>query len=361
MSEQKLKIGITQGDHNGIGLEVIIKTFLDPQMLEICIPVLFGSQKTFSHHRKALNVDMRFTSVRSAEMAVLKQLNIVNVYEEDIPVDFGMSTPAGGKYALKSIETACEALEQNKIHALVTAPINKHNIQLQEFSATGGPASGWQFKGHTDYLEMRFKKPALMLMCADKFRVGIVTGHVPIANVSAIISQEKIVQKIQAMNKALIEDFGIRKPKIAVLGLNPHAGDSGVIGTEEQSVIIPAIVKAKTEGIFVMGPYSADGFFGNNTHEKFDGVLAMYHDQGLIPFKTIAFETGVNYSAGLPIVRTSPDHGVGYDIAGKNQANESSFRSAVYLACDIVKTRKQEKEITANPLKALSKNEREFG
>lgn len=351
MSEQKLKVGITQGDHNGIGLEVIIKTFLDPQMLEICTPVLFGSQKTFSHHRKAMNVEMRFTSVRSAEMAVLKQFNIVNVYEEDIPVDFGMSTPAGGKYALKSIEMACEALEQNKIHALVTAPINKHNIQSPEF----------QFKGHTDYLEMRFKQPVLMLMCADKFRVGVVTGHVPIANVSAIITQEKIVQKIQAMNKVLIEDFGIRKPKIAVLGLNPHAGDSGVIGTEEQSVIMPAIAKAKTAGVFAVGPYSADGFFGNNMHEKFDAVLAMYHDQGLIPFKTIAFETGVNYSAGLPVIRTSPDHGVGYDIAGKNQANESSFRSAVYLACDIFKTRKQEKEITANPLKALSKNEREFG
>jgi 4-hydroxythreonine-4-phosphate dehydrogenase len=264
-------------------------------------------------------------------------------------VEFGMATELGGRYSLKAIEAACEALEQNKIDAIVTAPINKHNIQSPEF----------QFKGHTDYLEMRFKSSALMLMCADKFRVGVVTGHVPLADVSAIISQEKIVQKIKMMHKSLVEDFGIRKPKIAVLGLNPHAGDAGVIGNEEQNVITPAIAQAKGDGVFVMGPYSADGFFGVSMYSKFDAVLAMYHDQGLIPFKAIAFDSGVNYSAGLPIIRTSPDHGVGYDIAGKNIASETSFRSAVYLACDIFKTRKQEKEITANPLKALARNERE--
>lgn len=348
MSE-KIRIGITQGDPNGIGLEVIIKTFMDPQMLEICTPVLFGSQKTFSHHRKSVNVEMRFNPIRNVESAVPKQFNILNVYEEDIPVDFGTSTQIGGKYSLKSIEMACEAVEQNKIDAIVTAPINKHNIQSPEF----------QFKGHTDYLEMRFKSSALMLMCADKFRVGVVTGHVPLANVSAIINQEKIVQKIKMMHKSLVEDFGIRKPKIAVLGLNPHAGDVGVIGNEEQNVITPAIAQAKGEGVFVLGPYSADGFFGTAMYLKFDAVLAMYHDQGLIPFKAIAFDSGVNFSAGLPIIRTSPDHGVGYDIAGKNVASETSFRSAVYLACDIFKTRKQEKEITANPLKALARNERE--
>jgi len=348
---EKIRLGITQGDTNGIGLEVIIKTFMDPLMLEICTPVLFGSQKTFSFHRKAMNVEMRFNPIRSAETATPNQFNIVNAYEEDIPVDFGTATEISGKHALKSIEAACDALDQKKIDAIVTAPINKHNIQSPEF----------QFKGHTDYLEMRYKSAALMLMCADKFRVGVATGHVPIANVSAILSTDKIIQKIRQMHKSLIEDFGIRKPKIAVLGLNPHAGDNGVIGNEEQSVIIPAITLAKGEGIFAMGPYSADGFFGANMHSKFDGVLAMYHDQGLVPFKTIAFESGVNYSAGLPIIRTSPDHGVGYDIAGKNLANESSFRSAVYLACDIFKTKIQEKEITANPLKALSKNEREYG
>lgn len=348
MSDYKIRVGITQGDPNGIGLETIIKTFLDPEMLELCTPVLFGSQKTFSHHRKAMNVEMRFNQVRSAEAAVPRQFNIVNVYEEDIPVEFGSSTETAGKYALKSIEAACEALEQKKIDVMVTAPINKHNIQSPDF----------QFKGHTDYLEMRFKNSALMLMCADKLRVGVVTGHVPLANVSAIITQEKIVQKIKMMHRSLSDDFGIRKPKIAVLGLNPHAGDNGVIGNEEKNVILPAITQAKGEGMFVMGPYSADGFFGTAMYAKFDGVLAMYHDQGLVPFKALAFESGVNYSAGLSIIRTSPDHGVGYDIAGKNEASESSFRSAVYLACDIFRNRKQEKEIHANPLKSHS-HERE--
>lgn len=351
MNDNKIRIGITQGDSNGIGLEVIIKTFMDPQMLEICTPVLFGSQKTFGHHRKTLNAEMRFNALRNADVLTPNQFGIVNVYEDDIPVEFGTATELSGKYSLRSIEAACEALEQKKIDAIVTAPINKHTVQSPEF----------QFKGHTDYLEMRFKSSALMLMCADQLRVGVVTGHVPLANVSAILTEEKIVQKIKMMHRSLADDFGIRKPKIAVLGLNPHAGDSGVIGTEEKNVILPAIAKAKAEGMFVMGPYSADGFFGSSMYTKFDAVLAMYHDQGLVPFKAIAFETGVNYSAGLPIIRTSPDHGVGYDIAGKNMASESSFRSAVYLACDIFKTRKQEKEITANPLKALSKNERDFG
>ncbi len=351
MSSEKIRVGITQGDPNGIGLEVIIKTFMDPQMSEICTPILFGSQKTFSYHRKAMNVEMRFNPTRSAEAAVTNQFNIFSVYEEEIPIEFGTSTETAGKYALKSFESACDALEQKKIDVLVTAPINKHNIQSPEF----------QFKGHTDYLEMRFKNNALMLMCADKFRVGVVTGHVPLANVSAIISQEKIVQKIKIVSKTLMEDFGIRKPKIAVLGLNPHAGDNGTIGGEEKSVIAPAVAQAKAEGIFVQGPYSADGFFGSMQHTKYDAVLAMYHDQGLVPFKVLAFESGVNFTAGLSIIRTSPDHGVAYDIAGKNLASEGSFRSSVYLACDIFNSRQQHKEITANPLKALSKNEREFG
>ena len=344
MSE-KIKVGITQGDPNGIGLEVIIKTFLDPQMSEICTPVLFGSQKTFSHHRKAMNVEMRFNPIRSAEQALPRQFNIVNAYEEDIQIEFGMSTQTAGKYALKSIELACEALEQKKIDVLVTAPINKHNIQSEQF----------QFKGHTDYLEARFKSEAFMLMCSDNFRVGVVTGHVPLANVSAIINQDKIVQKIKIISTSLIEDFGIRKPKIAVLGLNPHAGDNGIIGNEEQIVIAPAIAKAKSEGVFVQGPYSADGFFGSMMQNKFDAVLAMYHDQGLVPFKVLAFDLGVNYTAGLPIIRTSPDHGVGYDIAGQNKASEESFRSAVYLACDIFRTRNGWKEMTANPLKSHSR------
>ena len=358
MSEQKIKVGITQGDPNGIGLEVIIKTFSDPAMLEVCTPILFGSQKTFAFHRKTLNsgtdkqtIEVRINQVRNAESAFPKQFNIVNVYDEDIPVEFGMSTEVAGKYALKSITAACDALEQKKIDVLVTAPINKHNIQSPDF----------QFKGHTDYLEARFKGNAVMLMCADKLKVGVVTGHVPLANVSAIINQEKIVQKIKILHKTLVDDFGIRKPKIAVLGLNPHAGDNGTLGGEEQAVILPAIVKAKSENMLVFGPYSADGFFGSTTITKFDAVLAMYHDQGLVPFKTMAFDTGVNYTAGLPFIRTSPDHGVGYDIAGKNQAREESFRSAVYLACDIFKTRNHQKEIGLNPLKSYTDNQRESG
>ena len=345
MSDNKIRVGITQGDPNGIGLEVIIKTFMDPAMLEICTPVLFGSQKTFSYHRKALNIEMRFNPIRNAEQCAYKQFNIYNAYEEEINIEFGKSTETAGKYALKSIEAACEALEQKRIDVLVTAPINKHNIQSEQF----------QFKGHTDYLEARFNSSALMLMCADNVRVGVVTGHVPLANVSAIISEEKIIQKIKLLNKSLVEDFGLRKPKIAVLGLNPHAGDNGTIGGEEHAVIVPAIAKAKGENINVFGPYSADGFFGNGMQHKFDGVLAMYHDQGLVPFKAIAFDSGVNYSAGLPVVRTSPDHGVGYDIAGKNLASESSFRSAIYLACDIFRTRNGEKELFANPLKSYSR------
>lgn len=345
MSEQKIRVGITQGDPNGIGLEVIIKTFLEQQMSEICTPVLFGSQKTFSNHRKAMNVEMRFNPVRSAEQAMPRQFNIVNIYEEDIQIEFGVSTPAAGKYALKSIDAACEALEQKKIDVLVTAPINKHNIQSDQF----------QFKGHTDYLEARFKSEALMLMCSGNFRVGVVTGHVPLANVSAILNQEKIVHKIKMLNTSLVGDFGIRKPKIAVLGLNPHAGDNGAIGGEEGAVIVPAVAKAKAEGVTVFGPYSADGFFGAAMHHAFDAVLAMYHDQGLVPFKALAFDSGVNYTAGLPVIRTSPDHGVGYDIAGQNKASESSFRSAVYLACDVFNTRKGEKAIHANPLKSYSR------
>jgi len=348
MSE-KIKLGITQGDPNGIGLEVIIKTFLDTQMMEVCTPVLFGSQKTFSYHRKTLNAEMRFNPVRTVESANPKQFNLFNVYEEEINIELGKSTDIAGKYALKSIESACEALQNGKIDALVTAPINKHNIQSEQF----------KFKGHTDYLETRFKSPALMLMCSGDFRVGTATGHVPVAEVASWISQEKIQEKIKILNKTLREDFQIRKPKIAVLGLNPHAGDDGTIGKEEQEIIIPAIQKMKEENILTMGPYSADGFFGSMLHLKFDGVLAMYHDQGLVPFKALAFSSGVNYTAGLPVIRTSPDHGVGYDIAGQNKASEESFRSAVYLACDIFRCRNLNRAITANPLKPVSQEERE--
>ena len=343
MSEEKIIVGISQGDINGIGLEVIIKTFLEPQMLELCTPVVFGSAKTAMYHRKALNIeDFSFNQVKEISEINYKRANIINVYEEDVVIELGKQTDAGGKYAFKSLEAASIALAQGKIDVLVTAPINKENIQSPDF----------KFAGHTEYLDEKFGDGnSLMFLVSDGLRVAVVTGHIPVTQVASALTTDKIVKKIQVLNKSLIQDFEIRKPKIAVLGLNPHAGDNGVIGNEEQQIIVPAINKAKEEGILAYGPYPADGFFGNGSYKKFDAVLAMYHDQGLIPFKTIAFNAGVNFTAGLPVVRTSPDHGTAYDIAGKNMASEESFRKAIYTAIDIYRTRKQYAEITANPLK----------
>lgn len=343
MSDNKTIVGITQGDINGIGLEVILKTFSDPRMLEVCTPILFSSQKTVSYHRKALGMEeLNYNILREDAAPNPKRLNIINCYEEEVNIDLGKSTESGGKYALKSIEAACMAIEKGQVDVLVTGPINKHNIQSGSFS----------FPGHTEYLEKRFGKgDALMLMTADKLRVGVVSGHIPIQKVPSYITIEKILSKLRVLNKTLLEDFGIRKSKIAILGLNPHAGDNGTIGNEELEIIIPAIKKAQQENIMVLGPFSADGFFGSPAYTKFDAVLAMYHDQGLIPFKTLSFNSGVNLTAGLSIIRTSPDHGTAYELAGKNQADEESFRTAVYLACDIFKTRKQHEVISDNPLK----------
>lgn len=351
MSDEKIIVGISQGDINGIGLEVIIKTFLDPQIFDICTPVLFGSQKTASFHRKALNIeDFSFNHIKDLSEINHKRANIINVYEEDITIELGQQTPAGGKYAFLSLEAAAYALAQGKIHVLVTAPINKENIQSDDF----------KFPGHTEYLDDKFGNGnSLMFLVSDDLRVAVVTGHIPVTKVAQELSPEKILKKLHTLQRSLIEDFGIRKPKIAVLGLNPHAGDNGVIGDEEKNIIMPAINKAKDEGMMVYGPYPADGFFGNGTYKSFDAVLAMYHDQGLIPFKTIAFNNGVNFTAGLPVVRTSPDHGTAYDIAGKNLASEESFRKAVYMAIDIYKTRRLYGVISANPLKiSFQKRER---
>lgn len=343
MSEEKIIVGISQGDINGIGLEVIIKTFLDPQMLEICTPVVFGSNKTASFHRKALNIeDFSFNQIHDISEISHKRANIINVYDEDVTIELGKQTAAGGTYALKSLEAAAYALAQGKIQVLVTAPINKENIQSPDFN----------FPGHTEYLDEKFGDGnSLMFLLSDTLRVAVVTGHIPVTKVAQELSTEKILKKIQTLHRSLIQDFSIRTPKIAVLGLNPHAGDNGVIGDEEKNIILPAINKAKEEGMLVYGPYPADGFFGNGTYKSFDAVLAMYHDQGLIPFKTISFNAGVNFTAGLPIVRTSPDHGTAYDIAGKNVASEESFRKAIYTAIDIYNTRKQNKALSADPLK----------
>jgi 4-hydroxythreonine-4-phosphate dehydrogenase len=351
MSEHKIRVGITQGDINGIGMEVIMKALADPQIFDLLTPVVYSSQKTASFYRKTLELDdFNFHTLRSGEALFPKRANLVNCYEEEVLIEPGRSMPALGKYALKSIEAACDAIEKDEIDVIVTAPIDKHAIQ----------GEGFQFAGHTEYLEKRFGNPgSLMFLISEELKVGVVTGHIPLAEVASSITSEKIVEKLRLLNHTLMQDLGIRKPKIAVLGLNPHAGDNGTIGKEDMEVILPAINKAKELNIMAWGPFPADGFFGNGSHNKYDAVLAMYHDQGLIPFKTLAFNTGVNFTAGLKIVRTSPDHGTAFDIAGKNQANAESFREALYLACDIFRKRKEYLTLNSDPLKiTLLKKER---
>jgi 4-hydroxythreonine-4-phosphate dehydrogenase len=341
MSDDKIKIGISQGDINGIGLEVIIKTLMEPSIVDICTPVLFSSQKTVSFYRKVLGLEeFNFNAIRDITQINSKKVNVMICYEEEVNIEMGKASDIGGKYALISLEKATEAIINRHVDALVTAPINKHNIQGPNFN----------YPGHTEYLAEKLGGEPLMLLCSDQLRVAVVTGHVALKDVSEKITSEQVSKKIEQLHKSLIEDFGIRKPKIAVLGLNPHAGDNGVIGNEDKDIIIPAVTKVFNENKLVYGPYSADGFFGNATYRQFDGVLAMYHDQGLIPFKTIAFNNGVNFTAGLNAVRTSPDHGTGYDIAGKNIANEESFKKAIYAAIDICRNRRLHYKINENPL-----------
>ncbi len=346
MSQNKIRIGISSGDINGIGLEVIIKTFLDPRMLDFCTPILYCSSKVASYHRKVLGInDFSFNLITDADNANSKRANIINCWDEEVKIELGYSTKIGGIYALKSLECALKDLKENKIDALVTAPIDKYNIQSEAFN----------FPGHTDYLSQQFSggKDYLMLMTSETLKIGLVTTHIPLVKISEYITKELILSKLEILNKTLVQDFNIRRPKIAILGLNPHAGDNGVLGNEENEIISPAIKEANDKGYVVFGPYPADGFFGSLNYTKFDGVLAMYHDQGLVPFKTIAFGTGVNYTAGLPIIRTSPDHGTAFEIAGKNLANESSFREAIYLACDIHKNRMQYNILKENSLKGI--------
>jgi 4-hydroxythreonine-4-phosphate dehydrogenase len=340
---KKTKIGISVGDINGIGIEVIIKTFLDPQMMELCTPIVYGSSKTVSLYRKSLDIhDFSFNKIDDAKDANPKKANIIDCWSEEAQIDFGKSTPEAGKYAFISLEAATKDLAEGKIDAIVTAPINKDNIQSEDF----------KFSGHTEYLESKSTGESLMLMTSENLKIGMVTGHIPVKSIASNLTSDKIFGKIKILNKALIQDFAINSPKIAVLGLNPHAGDNGLLGTEEEEIITPAINNAKSIGLNAFGPYAADGFFGSGNYKKFDAVLAMYHDQGLIPFKSLAFGSGINFTAGLDIIRTSPDHGVAYDIAGKNIANEQSFRSAIYLAIDVVKNRMMDNEINENPLKA---------
>lgn len=343
----KIKIGISIGDINGIGLEVILKTLSHNSVFDYCTPIVYGHTKVASYHRKALGLtDFAFNVINEPGAANPKKPNLINCWEEDVKIDLGTSNEIGGKYALLSLQKATDDLVKGEIDALVTAPINKHNIQSDTFN----------FPGHTEYLQQQSNSnDVLMFMISEDIRVGVVTGHIPVKEIAQHISKEAIVKKLVLMNESLKKDFWIEKPKIAVLGLNPHAGDNGLLGKEEESMITPAIQEAFDKGVICFGPYPADGFFGNNSYHQFDAVLAMYHDQGLIPFKTIAFGKGVNFSAGLKIIRTSPDHGTGYDIAGKNLADPSSFMEAVFAAIRIVKNRKEQEELLKNQLRGGGK------
>ncbi len=342
MINKKIVVGITHGDINGIGYEVIIKCLYDAKINEICTPIVYGSSKVASYHRKALNIEnFSFNQIRNARDANPKRANIINCTNEDVKVDPGKATPEGGKAAFDALQRAVYDLQKGEIDVLVTAPINKQNIQSKDFN----------FVGHTEYLQQKFNsEQVLMFMVSDSLRIGVATGHIPLSQVSENIKAKKILQKLRVMEHSLLEDFGIRTPKIAVLGLNPHSGDGGLIGNEEINEIIPAIKMARDEKIMALGPYSADGFFGSGNFTKFDAILAMYHDQGLIPFKSLTFEDGVNFTAGLSVVRTSPAHGTAYDIADKNIASPNSFRKAIYMACDVFKKRAEYKQLTSNPL-----------
>lgn len=329
---EKIKIGITQGDINGISYEVILKTLEDNRILEFCTPIIYGSPKVAAYHRKVLDLNQNLNLVNSAADASDKHVNIINCNSDEVKVELSQCTQTAGEAAFQAIEKATADLKNGDIDAIVTAPINKKNIQSAQFT----------FPGHTEYFEQTFGKKgdALMLLVSDRLRVAVATGHVPVAKVSQSLSKELILNKIKILNKTLKQDFKINRPRIAVLGLNPHSGDQGIIGTEEQDFIKPAITEALENEIICVGPLPSDGFFGSDEFTKYDAILAMYHDQGLIPFKLLSMDSGVNFTAGLSIVRTSPDHGTAYDIAGKNVASENSFRQALYTAINIVKNRK---------------------
>jgi len=341
-SPSKVKIGITHGDFNGIGYEIILKAFSDTRMFENYIPVIYGVSKIASYHNKTIGAkNLSLNIIRNAGQAAYKKMNIVNVYQEEVKIELGKSSEKAGELAYLALEEAVRDLRSKKIDVLVTAPINKHNIHSDQFN----------FHGHTEYLANAFGSDNyLMLMVSDMMRLGVVTGHIPLKDVPGTISKELILSKLGVMQDSLVRDFGIIKPKIALLGLNPHAGDMGLLGKEENEVIKPAVEEAVKNDMLVYGPYPADGFFATGMYNKFDGVMAMYHDQGLVPFKALAFDQGVNYTAGLPIIRTSPAHGTAYEIAGKNQASSESLREAVYLAADIYNNREEHEELTEKPL-----------
>jgi len=329
---QKIKIGISIGDLNGIGAEIILKALADNRICEICTPIIFASKKWCTYFTNSLNItDFNYNLTEDLEKLKSSQVNVLAVWEKEAEVKEGEESEISGSFAHKSLEAAGKALKENSIDALVTAPINKKAIQSADFD----------FPGHTEYLQqLDGAEDSLMLMISDYSKIGVVTGHIPLKKVPEQLNSEIILKKISLLNKSLKEDFNIRKPTIAVLGLNPHAGDNGLLGSEEKDIILPAIQQAKSIETLAFGPYAADGFFSGSNYKNFDGVLAMYHDQGLIPAKMFSVGQGVNYTAGLSFVRTSPDHGTAFDIAGKGIANETSFRNAIYSAIDIVKNRR---------------------
>jgi len=344
---KSIKLGVSIGDTNGVGLEVILKSFNDKRILDFCTPILFGNYQLAMNTKKQLGLEeINLNKIQSLKESKHKKVNVLNCWKEALSPNYG-SKEKGGKYALKSLEKACHAIQNGSIDVLVTAPINKENIQSDSF----------KFAGHTEFLEQLFEGQALMLMLNKELRIGLVTGHLPLGQVAKHITQELILQKLESFNQSLIQDFNIRKPKIAVLGLNPHAGDNGLLGQEEEKTIIPALQKAEKKGLLAFGPYPADGFFGSNQLKAFDGILAMYHDQGLVPFKTLSFGNGVNFTSGLSIIRTSPDHGTAFDIAGKNIASESSFTQAIYTACEVYKKRQEWQEHNSNILPSQPKKD----
>ncbi len=342
---ENIIVGISIGDLNGIGSEVVLKTFEDSRMLELCTPVIFANVKLLSFVKKSFQSASLLHGIDKLDQIVPGKINVLNLWREGVDLNLGVNDPKAGEYAIKSFVAATKALKDGLVDVLVTAPINKYNIQSEEF----------KFPGHTDYLDQELEGNALMLMVQDNLRVGLLTDHIPLSEVAAHLTEELIKRKIETVKQSLIQDFSINKPKIAVLGLNPHCGDGGVIGTEDDLIIKPALKKIFDKGTLVFGPFAADGFFGSSQYEKYDAIIAAYHDQGLIPFKTLSFGNGVNYTAGLNKIRTSPDHGTAYDIAGKGVADFNSFKEAVYLAIDIYHSRNQYAEISVKPLKTKEK------
>jgi 4-hydroxythreonine-4-phosphate dehydrogenase len=345
-NDRKPIIGLTCGDINGIGIEIIIKTLADSRILDFCTPVFFANNKVINFYRKSLpDININFTGIRELNRVNNKQVNLYNCWEEEININPGILNEIGGKYAVKSLIAAGQALKNNLIDGLVTAPIHKSNTQSDQFN----------FTGHTPYLKNLYgAADVVMFMVAENMKVALLTEHVPVQDIAKLITREAILSKLQILNNSLKRDFNINKPRIAVLGLNPHAGDEGLIGKEEEEIIKPAIKEAKHRDVFCFGPYPADAFFARGQHEKFDGILAMYHDQGLIPFKSLAIGEGINYTAGLPGIRTSPDHGVAFDIAGQGKADESSFRGAIFKCIDIIIGRYEYDEQHKNPLNKMS-------